>query len=1164
MAIQNPSVPTLYKYERFGPYIFTFPDGYQVFGNPLSNYRDGTFACNSSVLQQYCYYDPVGSNVVFGGSNYPNGIANATSAAGELLEFRCQLSGSTQIASNSPLIVVVGNGRFTFGFGTLSDQKLYVGQVYTDVIELKTANLSVSTVYSSPSLPLGMSFVQGSNGTQWFINGTPQATYAKATYKIIGTNAAGNVVTATMTFQVVGPRISVLAPSPLLTVYPASNPVSYMITASGNALVTPGQFAFVGLPAVPDGCFFYDPTKPPPFIPLATGSTLSQVQLGLSTTGTARGAQGAIGSGTFTANLRSVAGSLSNTTAIQFSYTETVLFVGSILDGATLTGFYTGVTVPRTYLLSALSFFPGNAASANIDTMSGTLPPGLSITFNKTLQQGFITGTPTVAGTSTATITATNTNEIVGEMTVTIVVETDTVVVTPLPGAAYTFTVGRSISLDTAIAYTATSGAGLSISSFTSSALPSGVSASKAGSVLTLQGTPVTPSPSTLTTVTATDTFATGTSTFTVTVVDDTFTFDTVPTIELVQNTPMVPVRVRVNSTASGLSILSYSSLDMPLGLTLTSGGYIQGTPLVSGTLTATVTATTGYSSGTPYTVHFSIQADSLLFLLPNGNSYTWSNGLTFPVNAISYSEVPGSNFTLSSPAPYGFTITSGGTVGGTLTDSLPPHTVLPPTTTITIGATAGGLTDTSLQFTVTTQNALIGRTYVTTTSGLYASDSISNTFANPGTWTRLTSRGLTDFKMKNASVDSNVFLAVGSSLYRSTDGNTFTTIPVALTKVDYDGTNWYGAFNGTVYVSADGVTWTVLATIPPGTVNALRASNGVVYVGTANDLYRYPNRYGELVFEPEVIGKTNAINIDVPGSLLAGCDGGLFFSDNGGFGWSVVEPIAGLSGAVGVNSEIVYGNGTFAFIGGTSVFYSTNPDVLFYNNWSRDTTTVLGPLGYTPATGWSVADATTLYQTPGFPASWTPTTHGLTLPGPVLSTTQYIRPPGTTSFVTTLTRAGGGTGPVFTSPSTVVYFYSLYLKIPTIHFHATGTNPIYYFLDQTTLPIGFEFDPLAQTITGTPMRILHSHTLTIFAKDGNGYISSVTLTLSVRVPYAGLPDLGNASSYTAYLRDQVVINGAVRAIGSEVYPGAAVGPLMGPSPSPEVVNTIVCCDPPK
>jgi hypothetical protein len=461
----------------------------------------------------------------------------------------------------------------------------------------------------------------------------------------------------------------------------------------------------------------------------------------------------------------------------------------------------------------------------------------------------------------------------------------------------------------------------------------------------------------------------------------------------------------------------------------------------------------------------------------------------------------------------------------------------------------------------------------------LFVSDSTSNTFANPATWTAVANTTITDFKMKNMYVDCNVFLAATltpgptppySQLYRSIDGNTFTQVdvPTFFQKITYDGTRWYAASLSNVYTSTDdGLTWTLLAGTFAGTPNTIRAVGGAVYVGTTVDLYAYPDRYGALIFEAESIGPTNAINVDLPGTILAG-GASLYFSSDG-FEWNIVVPIDGLTGEVGFNSELLYGNGTFAFIGevsgGYSVFYNTTGDALNNSNWVRDSKVVNGPLGFTSATGWSVADATKIYQTPGFPTSWSAgVLHGLSGIGPVLSTTQYIRPPGTTSFVTTLTRADGGIGPVFTSPSTVMYFYSLYLRIPTIYFNATGTNPIYYFLDQTTLPIGFEFDPLAQTITGTPMRILNSHTLTIFAKDGNGYISSVTLTMSVRVPYAGLPDLGNASSYTAYLRDQVVINGAVRAIGSEVYPGAAVGPLMGPSPSPEVVNTIVCCDPPK
>ena len=94
-------------------------------------------------------------------------------------------------------------------------------------------------------------------------------------------------------------------------------------------------------------------------------------------------------------------------------------------------------------------------------------------------------------------------------------------------------------------------------------------------------------------------------------------------------------------------------------------------------------------------------------------------------------------------------------------------------------------------------------------------------------------------------------------------------------------------------------------------------------------------------------------------------------------------------------------------------------------------------------------------------------------------------------------------------------------------------------------------------------MRILNNYSLTVFATDVSGNISSFTLTLSVKVPYAGLPDLVNASSYTAYLRDQVTINGAQHAINNEVYPGAAVGPLMGPAPSPDVTNKVIpYCDP--
>ncbi len=1183
MSIQNPVIPTLYKYERFGPYIFTFPIGYQVFGNPLSNYRDGTFASNSSVLQQYCYYDSNASNVVFGGfSRYPNGIANATTAAGEQLQFLCQLStDTTQIASNSPLTVVVGNGRFTFGGLTLSNQTLFVGQVYSNVIELNTANLAVTTVYSSPNLPIGMSFAIGSNGTQWFINGIPDATYAPASYQIIGTNAAGNVVTTTMTFRVLSPRIAISnVPSPSLTVNPQSSE-TFVITASGHTLVNPSNFQYVNLPRLPDGCSFFDPTKDPP-VYLTAGSPFppsdSNCSIGLSCIGTTSGAESVLGSGTFTANLRSTAGTLSNTTPIAFSYTEAVLFVGSIRDGASIDGLYTGVPIPNTYLLSALSFFPGTAVNANIQSMtSTTLPPGVSVTFNSITQRGFLTGTPTTAGTTTSTILATNTNDIVGEMTITITVAVDTITVAPAPGSSKEFIIGRSLSLDPPIVYTATSSANLPITSFTSSTLPSGIVVSNVGSNLTFSGVPTTLYSNTVT-LTATDGIATGVSSLTAVVVDDTLTFDTLSTISLVQNIPMTPVRVRVNLTTSGLPILTYSSINMPLGLNLTSGGLIQGTPLVTGSRTANVAATTGYSTGsTP--VIFAITADSMLFLLPNGNSYTWSNGLTVPVTAISYSQIPGSNFTLSLPTPYGLTITSGGVLGGTLTDSLPPNQVLPPTVAFTVGATAGSLTDSSLQFTLATQNALIGRTFLTGSAGLFVSDSTSNTFANPATWTAVANNTITDFKMKNMYVDCNVFLAATTALgtappffqlYRSIDGNTFTLldVPSYFQKITYDGTRWYAASLSNVYTSTDdGLTWTLLAGTFAGTPKTIRAVGGAVYVGTTVDLYAYPDRYGALIFEAESIGPTSAINVDLPGTILAGGASGLYFSSDG-FEWNIVVPIAGLTGEVGFNSELLYGNGTFAFIGevsgGYSVFYNTTGDALNNSNWVRDSKLVSGPLGFTSATGWSVADATKIYQTPGFPSAWSAgVLHGLGTIGPVLSPTVYVRPPGTTSFVTTLTRTLGP-GPVFTLPTTQIYFFNLYLTIVPIQFVAT--NALYYFIDQTAIPLGMTFNALTATLSGTPMRILNNYSLTVFATDASGNISSFTLTLSVKVPYAGLPDLGNASSYTAYLRAQVLINGALRAINNEVYPGAPiVGPLMGPSPSPEVTNKVIpYCDPPE
>jgi hypothetical protein len=124
--------------------------------------------------------------------------------------------------------------------------------------------------------------------------------------------------------------------------------------------------------------------------------------------------------------------------------------------------------------------------------------------------------------------------------------------------------------------------------------------------------------------------------------------------------------------------------------------------------------------------------------------------------------------------------------------------------------------------------------------------------------------------------------------------------------------------------------------------------------------------------------------------------------------------------------------------------------------------------------------------------------------------------------------------GVTFTSPTQTSYIFYQYMKITPIVFNATGVGRVYYVMDTDDLPLGLVFDPLNQTITGTPMR-LGEKTITIYAKDDVG-VTRLILNTNTIIPRI-VKNQTSAGAYTSLIRQYTEVNAAQNARDRRVLP---------------------------
>lgn len=678
-------------------------------------------------------------------------------------------------------------GRFVDPLGNSITGSNYTFYVNEPIAPIKLiAPFKIGTKTATPSLPPGLSFSNAVDISTVTIIGTPSLTSPQTSYLVIGKQTGSSkVVSSTFGIVISNERIRTSPTSIDVTgMLIGSNITPRTITSIGN-----GAFRYTWN-TFPDGIYATDGsgnTVSNGFYPSDASHTL--IVRGTPTFAAATAFKNLGYSNGVTQTIlverTSPLPLISSPIAITFAFGETVLF-----DTPSNRSFYRGVPLaPTANFFRAATYFNGNVLISNM-TATG-LPTGLDLSFNRAAQLGYLIGTPTVATpSSNYTLSAINDNGKTRTTTVGITIVQDTVsFVSPTPAidTSYSFVISRSLSsalpgfYPYPIAFAANAASGQPIT-WSSTGLDGSLLAlsSTSGSSVYLTGTPYDISSTRTATITATSasTNASNSTTIRYEILDDIFTFEPLPPIAWIQNKAINPIEF-IADTASGRPITRYTSGDLPTGIFLSSSGFLTGTLPTDISGSFTVTATTGFSTGSK-TFDYTVTPDSILFLIsPTSYSYTPGANVSIDVNAIAYSGKTVSNYVFSNFTPsYGLTIGSTtGLITGTFNDTSPPI-VAEPTSAFDVNASVAAFTQ-SLPATVSVTNPIAQRSFLfehtSSNSTMYITDNNVYTGWDP---TTTTGKWLTDFRIKNTTVDSNTFVICDSSgsVLRSKNGVAFTS----------------------------------------------------------------------------------------------------------------------------------------------------------------------------------------------------------------------------------------------------------------------------------------------------------------------------------------------------------------------------------------------------
>jgi hypothetical protein len=589
------------------------------------------------------------------------------------------------IVESLTILMTVGQARF---FPPAANQNFQLFQ-YENVSNTFGSNpvfstaLAITNIVSVPSLPSGLTF--GGSCNSFFIQGTPLLQVPQSNYQVIGSNSSnGRIATVIVSIKVnpqlvrINPSLSTLSG---LSVDVPISPILLTAFQPETIFATEFEYTWSGLPS---GFEFQDLSESNVSVPFnPTDTSLSIVLTGAPSLAFANlvAASGSnlyqirlIGTQIDQTGRRTTGSALFN-----FSFAETVLI--NVSNSVLL---YQSKPLGATdVIITAGSFFSSSTIS---NIISDSLPPGLSLVQYTGPTVYRLTGTPTEVNlTGSYTFTAINFNGNSRSITVLIPIYPDIVSfggATPPNESVISFIVSRPLTnpktgfYTTPIVFTATS-----TSESTPIVYSSTINFPFYGLVLnsstgTLTGIPTISLPTTNVTIIATDALGTiGTTSIQLTILADVFEW---PTYEpsYFQNRAITSFQFIMVSTLSERSIQSFSSGDLPAGLSISSGGLLTGTPRdfpEGGIGSFTITATTGYSTLSQSYV-YSMIADQLLIVQTNGSDIIERifSGVAYQAIQYSTDSLVNATFSISelSPEEATISVTSNGLVSGDFTSA--------------------------------------------------------------------------------------------------------------------------------------------------------------------------------------------------------------------------------------------------------------------------------------------------------------------------------------------------------------------------------------------------------------------------------------------------------------------------------------------------------------
>ena len=615
------------------------------------------------------------------------------------------LMNGTSVVSSLDYPVTISAGRIKFlpASPYALNQYENISNTFGSNIAWESSNAPDSIV-SIPTLPYGLSF------SSTAITGIPQTQQAQRNYQIIGSNSTnGSISTANIAISVGVPVVRISPASASFAGLGIGSTPTTTFTALVPATIYSSSFVYTWSPSLPAGLVFTDiDGNILPNLPYYPPTSDAAKTIKLAGTPTMTDAAGFPSSGLVTVTLSGIYKDATNvqtigTATLALQFAETVLMTANVSSSL-----YVGKLLgSNDVTFTAASYFP-RTSPINSFVISD-LPPGLSLA--SSTSNWYLTGTPTSAGTTAGTITAVNSNSITNTIPYTIVINPDIVTFTSFPTDA-TITCLVSLQLSTfggfQLAAAATSG---SVVTYTSSIDLSQYGLSLNPTTGLFSGTPTATLTTTTIVFTATDALGASTTlTRLLVILPDIFTWPgdlpyyytpKYPTYApaYFQNRLVTPYQIVVR-TQSGRAIQSFSSTNMPAGLTLSPSGLITGTPTVSTGGTFTVTATTGYQAPptASKTFTYTVIADNLLMVQVNGVDPISNAVFNAPFITIPYSTGTSVNpvysfttYPLQYPAPV-FTVSQSGVLTGDFTGVPAPYSLY----NAGITATYGGITNTT------------------------------------------------------------------------------------------------------------------------------------------------------------------------------------------------------------------------------------------------------------------------------------------------------------------------------------------------------------------------------------------------------------------------------------------------------------------------------------